>query len=198
MELFIVLLLYILVEYGAYILGAAIVVGIIGFIVDHIGYIMLGIGIISGIFMIIALKESVEERNIFGRRDNLVSRWAGLKEALLHIGVAVGIVLLYKSFFDDDAYIAMYFTYFAYVLAVTTIEYIPKIGNWFLAFTLILSFVLCILHYNCFLDFDSMMIATLIYNILFVFIYYSTYSPTACYVALLIAEALPIVIYCID
>lgn len=70
MELFIVLLLYILVEYGAYILGAAIVVGIIGFIVDHIGYIMLGIGIISGIFMIIALKESVEERNIFGRRVN--------------------------------------------------------------------------------------------------------------------------------
>lgn len=194
MELFIVLLLYILVEYGAYILEAAIVVGIIGFIVDHIGYIMLGIGIISGIFMIIALKESVEERNIFGRRVNLVSRWAGLKEVLLHIGVAVGIVLFYKSFFDDDAYIAMYFTYFAYVLAVTTIEYIPKIGNWFLAFTLILSFVLCVLHYNCFWDFDSMMSATLIYNILFVFIY----SPTACYVALLIAEALPIVIYCID
>ena len=198
MELFIVLLLYILVEYGAYILGAAIVVGIIGFIVDHIGYIMLGIGIISGIFMIIALKESVEECNIFGRKDKSASCWAGIKEVLLHIGVAVGIVLFYKSFFDDDSYIAMYFTYFAYVLAVTTIEYIPKIGNWFLAFTLILSFVLCVLHYNCFLDFDSMMIATLIYNVLFVFVYSITDSPTACYVALLIAEALPIVIYCID
>ena len=198
MEMFIVLLLFILVEYGAYILGAAIAIGIIGFIVDHIEYIMLGIGIISGIFMIIALKESVEECNIFGRKDKSASCWAGIKEVLLHIGVAVGIVLFYKSFFDDDSYIAMYFTYFAYVLAVTTIEYIPKIGNWFLAFTLIISFVLCILHYNCFLDFDSMIIATLIYNISFVFIYYSTYSPTTCYVALLIAEALPIVIYCID
>lgn len=131
MEELVFILLYLIWEFGGYILGGVIVIVIIDFIVNHLGYIMLGIGIISGIFMIIALKESVEECNIFGRKEKSTSSWAGIKEVLLHIGVAVGIVLFYKSFFDDDAYIAMYFTYFAYVLAVTTIEYIPKIGNWF-------------------------------------------------------------------